>query len=43
MDHVISDLERWLDIYESDPEEEQNKELIHCIKNALRELRKYYD
>ena len=43
MDHIISSLERWLDIYESDSEEAQDKKLIRCIKNALRELRRYYD
>lgn len=41
MNHVIDDLRRWLEIYESDPEEEQDKNAINCIKNALKELSKY--
>ena len=41
MDHVINDLRRWIEIYESDPEEEQDKKAINCIKNALKELSKY--
>ena len=41
MNHVIDDLRRWLDIYESDPEEEQDKKAIFYIKNALKELSKY--
>ncbi len=42
MDHVIESLRRWLDIYESDPEEEQDKAAINCIKNAIKELKKYH-
>lgn len=40
MDHVISALQRWLDIYEET--EPENKRAIQCIKNAIRELQKYY-
>ena len=40
MDHVISDLQRWLDIFnESEPE---NKKAHQCIENAIEELYKYY-
>lgn len=42
MDHVIADLQRWLDIYEGDEEHEQDKEAIRCIKKAINELQKYY-
>lgn len=40
MDHVISDLQRWLDTYkESEPD---NKRAHKCIENAIEELQKYY-
>lgn len=42
MDHVINDLRRWLERYEEDPEEDRDENAITCIKNALRELNKYY-
>lgn len=40
MDHVINSLQNWLDIYkESEPE---NVKAQKCIKNAIKELQKYY-
>lgn len=40
MDHVISNLQRWLDIFkESEP---NNKKAHKCIENAIEELEKYY-
>ena len=40
MDHVISDLQRWLDIFkESEPE---NEKAHQAIERALAELQKYY-
>lgn len=40
MDHVIGDLQRWLDIFrESEPE---NEKAHICIQNAIEELQKYY-
>ena len=40
MDHVIGDLQRWLDIFkETEPD---NKKAHRCIKNAINELNKYY-
>ena len=42
MDHVISDLQRWLDIYEADPEEIKNRKAIERIEAAIKELQKYY-
>lgn len=40
MDHVIKDMQKWLDIYlETEPD---NKKAIKCIENALTELYKYY-
>ena len=40
MDHVISDLQRWLDIFkESEPD---NKRAHQAIKKAIDELYKYY-
>ena len=40
MDHVISDLQRWLDIFnESEPE---NEKAHRCIEKAINELNKYY-
>jgi hypothetical protein len=41
MDHVINSLEEWLRIYESDSEENRDKEAIKCIKKAIKELKKY--
>jgi len=39
MDHVISDLQRWLDIFkESEPE---NKKAHRAIEKAIDELYKY--
>lgn len=43
MDHVINDLRRWLEIYEADPPEEQDKKAITCIKKALKELTNYHE
>lgn len=42
MDHVIADLKRWLEMYEQDTEGDRDKDAIICIKNAIRELNKYY-
>lgn len=42
MDHVINSLRHWLEVYEEEPEAEQDKNAIRCIKNALDELHKYY-
>lgn len=40
MDHVINSLQNWLEIYkESEPE---NTKAQKCIKNAIKELQKYY-
>ena len=39
MDHVIRALQSWLDVYE---ESGDDKRAIICIKNAIRELQKYY-
>ena len=40
MDHVISDLQRWLETFkESEPD---NVKAQKCIENAIRELQKYY-
>ncbi|MGM9988857.1 MAG: hypothetical protein ACI35O_16745 [Bacillaceae bacterium] len=40
MDHVISDLQRWLDVFkESEPD---NKKAHECIEKAIEELHKYY-
>lgn len=40
MDHVISSLQRWLDVYkESEPE---NVKAQECIENAIKELQKYW-
>lgn len=40
MDHVIRALQSWLEIYE---ENNDDKKAIKCIKNALKELQKYYN
>lgn len=42
MDHVMDDLRRWLERYEADPPEQQDKQAIACIQKALQELGKYY-
>ena len=40
MDHVIGDLQRWLEIFqESEPED---KKAHRCIEKAIEELHKYY-
>lgn len=40
MDHVIGDLQRWLDVFkESEPE---NARAHECIERAIDELYKYY-
>lgn len=40
MDHVIGDLQRWLDVFkESEPE---NVRAHKCIEKAIKELQKYY-
>jgi len=40
MDHVISSLQNWLDVFkESEPENERARK---CIENAIVELQKYY-
>ena len=43
MDHVINALKTWLEIYEDNKPEDQDRKAISCIKNALDELHKYYD
>lgn len=42
MDHVIDDLKRWLERYESDSEEDRDENAISCIRKAIKELNKYY-
>ena len=40
MDHVIGDLQRWLDVFkESEPE---NVRAHKCIAKAIKELERYY-
>ena len=40
MDHVVSSLQRWADIFkESTPDDERAQQ---CIENAIAELQKYY-
>ena len=40
MDHVIGDLQRWLDVFkESEPE---NDRAHKCIEKAIKELERYY-
>lgn len=43
MDHVIADLRRWLDVYESDPPGERDERAIARIKAAIEELSRYYN
>lgn len=40
MDHVIEDLQRWLDIFKNS--EPDNEKAHRCIENAIQELQKYY-
>ena len=42
MDHVINSLKQWLETYEQDTVEDRDEKAIICIKNAIRELNKYY-
>lgn len=42
MVHVINSLKQWLETYEQDNGEDRDEKAIICIKNALKELGKYY-
>lgn len=42
MDHVIDSLRRWIHVFEDNKPEDIDEKAIECIKNAIKELDKYY-
>ena len=43
MDHVIRSLKIWLETYEDNEPQDQDRKAIACIKAAIAELERYYE